>query len=63
MKNYFEFHGTSQQLVFDPISKIFTTRTIPHGFASNYDAGDARLLDDLGLDKAAASFGQLKIAA
>jgi hypothetical protein len=61
MKNYFEFRSQVQQIVFDPIAKTFATRAVPLGLTVQSGAVDARMLDDVGLDKEAASRGQLEL--
>jgi hypothetical protein len=63
MKNYFEFHGTTQRLVFDPISKAFVARAVAHPFFHQRDPLEERLLADLGLDAKAFDRGELKLVA
>lgn len=63
MKNYFEHRGLTQQLPFDPISKQFVTRTVPHPFADRRDPLEQHLLADLGIDTAAFNCGVIKFAA
>lgn len=63
MKNYFEHRGSAQQLVFDPISKQFTSRPMSHPFLNQLDPLTLHLLADIGIEAKALSRGELKLAA
>ncbi len=63
MKNYFEHRGLTQQLTFDPVSKQFVTRTVPHPFANLRDPLEQHFLADLGIDTTAFNCGVIKFAA
>jgi hypothetical protein len=62
MKNYFEHRGMTQQLIFDPVSKQFVTRSAPHPFATQRDPLEQHLLADLGIDTTAIDRGEIKFA-
>lgn len=63
MKNYFEHRGMAQQLTFDPVSKQFVTRSLPHPFATQRDPLEQHLLADLGINATALDHGEIKFAA
>ena len=63
MKNYFEHRGSAQQLVFDPISKQFTTQPVAHPFLSQPDPLTLHLLADIGIEANALQRGELRLAA
>ena len=61
MKGYFEYRGQTRRLDFDPITKEFVSRTLPHPFAPARDPLELHLLADLGIDANVLERGELRL--
>jgi hypothetical protein len=49
VKNYFEFRGLVQRIVYNPLSGAFTTKHVRHPFEVQSDPLTRQMLDDVGL--------------
>jgi hypothetical protein len=63
MKNFLEFHGQMNRIVYYPLTRSFGTKQIRHPFETQCDPLTKHLLADVGLDTEAAAYGELKRAA
>jgi hypothetical protein len=63
MKNFFEYRGQAQRLIFDPVLNAFVSQHVSHPFLEYIHPAKSNVADESSNEPSSSESGEVKIAA